>query len=256
MDNAFILGMGYVGKATAKALDIPYYFTRHDSNISLKEGAKKLLCFICLPTLTDEQGEQKEARKVIHDYIAQLKEYGSRSIFVIRSTVLPGTCRALSEEFGVIVASCPEFLSEDTWEKDAVNPRMIVIGTDTPAARIPLEDLWKKVPTKIRIFTDTVTAETLKYTFNTFGATKIVFANQIYDICEKNGADYEIIHNALHKHPWGSKHHFKVVHKGGRGAGGHCFPKDLKAFATYGDSKLLKTVSELNHEYLGKSGKQ
>lgn len=257
MNDAFILGgLGYVGKATAKSLNIPYYFTRHESNISLEEGAKKQFCFICLPTPTDREGQQTEARKVIHDYIAQIKEYGGRNIFVIRSTVLPGTCRALSEELGVMVASSPEFLSEKTWEEDAIKPRMLVIGADSQAVKIALVEAWKNVKCKLRIETDTVTSEMIKYTFNTFGVTKVVFANQIYDICQKNGADYEMIHYALHKHPWGSKEHFKVEHKGGRGGGGTCFPKDVLAFAKYSNSPLLQKVEELNLDYLAKSGKK
>jgi len=254
-EDAFILGYGYVGKATAKALEIPYYFSRGDSNITLKEGAKKLFCFICLPTPTDEKGRQDEARKVIHDYISQMKEYGGRNIFVIRSTVIPGTCKALTEEFGVMVASNPEMLSEDTWEEDALKPRIKIIGADDIPSRNALVTLWKPIRSKIEVITDTVTAETLKYVFNAFFATKIVFANQVYDICEKNGANYKTIREALMKHPWGSKHHFKVIHKGGRGAGGHCFPKDLKVFAKYSSSDLLKKVEELNIKYLQGSHK-
>ncbi len=254
--DSFVIGHGFVGKATMKALNISHFFSRSESNISLEEGAKKQFCFICLPTPTDREGQQTEGRKVIHDYIAQMKDYGTRCIFVIRSTVLPGTCRALSEELGVMVASNPEFLSEETWEEDAVKPRILVIGADSPAVSIPLVDAWKNTKCKIRITTDTITAETLKYAFNMFMVTKVVYANQIYDICERVGANYKVIREALHEHPWGSKHHFKVMHKGGRGAGGHCFPKDLKAFAKFSNSKLLQTMEELNNEYLGKSGKQ
>lgn len=256
MQDAFIIGYGYVGKGTAKALDIPYYFTRHDSNISLEEGAKKQFCFICLPTPTDSQGQQTEARKVIHDYIAQIKGYGGRNIFVIRSTVLPGTCKALSEEFGVMVASAPEFLSEDTWEYDALNPKIIVLGTDNMAVKIALENAFKDVKCKLRLSSSTITAETFKYAFNTFMANKVVFANQLYDICQNNGADYNVIRFGLTNHHWGSRNHWRVEDKGGRGAGGHCLKKDLTAFAKYSNSKLLQTLDELNTGYLNQSGKQ
>jgi len=254
--DSFIIGLGYVGKATAKALDIPYHFTRTDSNITLEEGAKKKFCFICLPTPTNEKGGQEEARKVISDYIKQITQYNKRIIFVIRSTVLPGTARALAIENEAMVASCPEFLSEDTWEQDAIKPRILVIGADSIPVKIALENAWKDSPAKIRISTTTTTAETFKYAFNSFMTTKVVWANALYDICQANGADYEVIRGGLMKHPWGSKHHFKVLHKGGRGAGGHCFPKDIKAFAKYGNSKFLKMVEEINKEYLDSSQKE
>src|ERR1035437_1589504 len=197
-DDAFVIGNGFVGKGTRLALDIPWYFSRQESNITLNEGAKKKWCFICLPTPTNENGGQEEARKVIHDYLVQMKSLNPRCIFVIRSTVIPGTARALSEEIGVRVVSCPEFLSEETWEKDSTSPRIIVMGADEQPLRIALENLWKDIPCKVKIVTDTLPAETFKYAFNSFMVTKIAWANSLFDICEKNGADYEMIHYGLH----------------------------------------------------------
>lgn len=256
MNNAFVIGgLGTVGKATRKTFDIPWYFDKKESNINLNEASKKQFCFICLPTPTDERGIQQGLDE-IRGYVRQLKSLGGRNIFVIRSTVIPGTCRALAKQFKVMVASNPETLSENTWERDAVKPKIIVIGADDVPTRNALVNLWGRVKCEHRVVTDTVTAETLKYAFNTFFITKIVFANQIYDICEKNGADYKTIRRALRKHPWGSGHHFKVHHKGGRGAGGKCFPKDLKAFAKYANSDLFKEVERLNSKYLQRSGKK
>ena len=275
-EDAFIIGKGFVGNATMKALDIQYYFDIKESNITLEEGSKKLYCFICLPTATEANGGQEKALKVIDDYVKQMKEYGNRNIFIIRSTVVPGTCKMLSQKYDVMVASNPETLSEKTWEEDAVNPRTIIIGADDVPTRNALVNIWKpriklnEKGTKIAmnkgfashhgrqglIVTDTVTAETLKYAFNTFFITKIVYANQMYDICEINGANYRIIRQALHQHPWGSKHHFRIIHKGGRGGGGHCFPKDIKLFAKYSNLPFFQKVEELNNEYLTKSKKE
>jgi nucleotide sugar dehydrogenase len=256
MTDAFIIGYGFVGKATAKSLSIEKYFDLQGSNITLEEGSKMNWCFICLPTPTNEHGNQAEGRKIIHDYIGQLKDLGFKGVFVIRSTVIPGTCKALAEEWGVRVASCPETLSEDTWEEDAIHPRIIFAGADDLETRNALMLLWNHVPSKIRIFTDTVTAETMKYAFNSFFLTKVIWANQMYDVCQKNGANYKVIREALHEHPWGSKHHLKAIHKGGRGGGGHCFPKDIKALAKYSNLKLFKVVDELNDKYLSESSKK
>lgn len=255
-DAVVIGGMGIVGQATRKALDIPWFYDLQESNITLEEASKKLFIFFCVPTPTDEKGSQEKGINIIRDYIRQIKEYGNRNIFVVRSTVLPGTCRSLAKEFGVMVASNPETLSEDTWERDAVKPRITIIGADDVPTKNALVELWKPVQAKQTLITDTVTAEMMKYTFNTFFVTKIVFANQIYDACQEVGANYHAIQEALMAHPWGSKHHFKVFHKNGRGGGGKCFPKDIKAFAKWSNSKLLKTVEDLNTEYLSKTNKQ
>jgi len=255
-NDAFVIGgRGMVGKATMKALDIPHCFDTAGSNINLKDASKKLFCFICLPTPTDGRGVQKGVDE-IRGYVRQLKEYKGRNIFVIRSTVIPGTCKAIAEEFDVMVVSNPEFLSEVTWRQDAEKPKMVVVGADDVPSRNAVLGLWKHVKTPIKIVTDTVTAETLKYAFNTFFATKVVWANQVYDICVNNGANYNTIQNALHQHPWGSKNHLRTPHKGGRGAGGNCLPKDLALFAKYGNSDLLKTVQKLNKKYLQESKKK
>lgn len=254
-DCVVIGGLGMIGQATRKSLDIPYYFDLKESNITLEEASKKLFIFLCLPTPTDEKGRQDAGIQVMRDYVQQIKEYGGRNIFVVRSTVIPGTCRALARDFEVMVASNPELLSEDTWERDATHPRLTIIGADDIPTRNALVDLWKSVQSKETVVTDTVTAEMMKYAFNMFFVTKIVFANQIYDACELAGANYKTIREALMSHPWGSKHHFKVFHKGGRGGGGHCFPKDIGAFAKWSNSKLLKVVEELNKEYLQASKK-
>ena len=249
-NDAFVLGgMGVVGKATMRALGIPYYFDSKGSNLDLNEGAKKKWCFICLPTPNDANGEQGKAIEVIRDYVKQIHSLGN-CIFVIRSTVIPGTCRAITQMTGAIVCSNPEFLTEATADADAIKPRMIVTGSDFPPASRELNELWTRVPTKLRINTDTVTAEIIKYTHNLFAITKIVFANQIYDACALVGADYMAVHKFLHNHPWGSKHHFEVIHQGGRGAGGRCFPKDLKAFAQWSNLDFFKQLEVMNNHYL------
>lgn len=255
MKDAFIIGYGVVGQATAKTFSIPYHFDLKESNITLKQGARKKYCFICTPTPTDKKGSQNEGRKIIHDYIAQLTDLGFKGLFIIRSTVIPGTCKAMAEEFKCRVASCPETLSDDTWQEDSIKPRVIIAGADTPEDLKIMKDLWIPIHCKNRVFTDTVTSETLKYAFNSFFLTKIIWANQIYDICTKNGASYGKIAKALKQHPWGSRHHLTIVHKGGRGGGGKCFPKDIKALSAYSNLPFFKLVDELNDEYLSKSKK-
>jgi nucleotide sugar dehydrogenase len=255
-DCVVIGGMGFVGRATRMSLNITHYFDLKESNITLEQASKKLFIFLCLPTPTDEKGGQESGVNLARDYIRQIKEYGGRNIFVVRSTVIPGTCRALAKEFDVMVCSNPELMSEDTWERDATNPRLTILGADDIPSRNALVDLWKPVKSKKTIVVDTVTSEMMKYAFNTFFISKIVYANQIYDACEKAGANYKEIREALMYHPWGSKHHFKVFHKGGRGGGGHCFPKDIKAFAKWSNLPFFQKVEELNNKYLLESRKE
>ena len=254
-DAVVIGGTGFVGRSTMKSLNLKYYYTNTENNISLKEASKKQFIIFCTPTPTNEKYTQ-EGIDIIDGYIKQIKEYGGRNIFIVRSTVLPGTCKNLAEKYDVMVAHNPEFLSEDTWEDDAIHPKGIVIGADDVPTRIAVTNLWKNYKIKNFIVTDTVTSEMIKYAYNLFFLTKVIWANQIYDICQTNGAKYNTIKEAIYAHPWGTHHHLKPVHKGGRGGGGHCFPKDVKAFSKYSNLKLFQVIDELNDGYLQASRKK
>ena len=254
-DVVVIGGTGFVGRATMKSLNIKYQFSLSESNITLEEASKKQFIIFCTPTPTNPKDKQ-EGVDIIDGYIQQIKEYGGRNIFIIRSTVLPGTCKHLAEKYDVMVASNPELLSEDTWEDDAIHPKAIIIGADDVPTRIAVTNLWKSYKIKNFIVTDTITSETIKYAFNLFFLTKVIWANQIYDICQVNGAKYNTVKEAIYAHPWGTHHHLKPIHKGGRGGGGHCFPKDIKAFAKYSNLRLFQVIDELNDGYLQASRKK
>ena len=230
MEGACVIGYGIVGKATAKGLGITQYIDLTGSTISVELAAKCRFVFLCLPTPTvDGQCDTS----VIRDYIKQIHDRGGRPVFVIRSTVIPGTSRKIMDELGIkTIASNPEFLTESNWEYESTHPGLVVIGADDEKTRKALKAVYEGRWRGVQIFeTDNITAETIKYALNTFFVNKVVFANNIYDFCQTSGANYETIKKVLEFHPWGSKNHFTVWHKGGRGAGGKCLFKDLDSFA-------------------------
>lgn len=249
MNNACIIGYGTVGKATALAFGIDKHFdTNGDSNITLTEAADCRYVFICLPTPT-KTGVCDTT--VIRDTIKQVEGIRANPLYIIRSTVTPGTARAIMDNLGMDrVASNPEFLTESTWELDAKRPVMAVIGADNPdygrEVKAIYEGRYKYFEPKV---TDTITAEMTKYVFNSFFALKVVFAEEMNGIAQKIGANYTYIRDRLLEHPWGSGHHFYVNHKGKKGFGGKCLPKDLEAFANFSRSNLLLKVQEINDGY-------
>ncbi|MEK9183604.1 MAG: hypothetical protein AAB890_00835, partial [Patescibacteria group bacterium] len=100
-------------------------------------------------------------------------------------------------------------------------------------------------------------SEIFKFTRNAFFALKVTFANQVYDLCESFGEDYERIKDLMHADPWMSKHHFHVTHGGYRGFGGKCLPKDLKTYIKIFKSRKLKpelfeAVEKINNDLLRK----
>jgi UDPglucose 6-dehydrogenase len=249
VDNACIVGYGIVGKATALAFGIRnHYDINGDSTITLFDAANFRYVFLCLPTPTIDGKCDVSA---IRDTIKEIESIKKNPIYIIRSTTIPGTARALMEEFGMDrIVSNPEFLTESTWELDAKRPDMAIIGGENPSYIAEVKAIYDARYKYLTVrSTNTITAEMVKYAFNTFFATKVVFANEIYDTCQEVGANYSVVRELLMAHPWGSSHHFFVEHKGGRGAKGKCLPKDLEAFATFSGSKLLQTVKEINDRF-------
>jgi nucleotide sugar dehydrogenase len=255
MDNAVIIGKGMVGNATAHAFGIKKHFDIKGSNVTLKEAAENRYIFICLPTMVTNS---RYHTRDIFDIIKQIAGYGKQNVFIVRSTVYPGFARSVMTRVGIRwVVSNPEFLTEDTWKEDIENPDIIVVGADTKSF---LDDVWGIYKGRYKgaeIFkTDTVTAEMAKLVINGFYSTKVVFANQISDYAKNAKANYETIKNIMYARKWIGKNHLDVHHKGGRGAGGKCLPKDLEALREYSSLPLIHTVWGINKGYLMKGKKK
>ena len=96
-------------------------------------------------------------------------------------------------------------------------------------------------------------AEMVKYFGNTWFSAKVVFANQMYDLCQKLGIDYDRVKDSVAADKRIGRSHLDVMHGGYRGYGGACLPKDTRSLIQFGealgvDLKLLKTVEEINNE--------
>ena len=243
VDNC-VIGYGTIGRTTAQVFGIKKHFSRHDSNITLNEAAHCKFIFLCLPTPTVNGSCDISAIEAV---VKQLSEIGCSGVIVNRSTVTPGTVKNLVEKYNVAIVSNPEFLTEKTAEYDSKHPDIIVIGSDVPAWGEALRGLYESRFKGVNTFlTDSVTAETVKYAINTFYATKVIFANEIYDLAQRNGANYEKIKEIMYKRKWIGQNHLDVWFNGKRGVHGRCLPKDLEAFANYSNSSLLRQVLTLN----------
>jgi UDPglucose 6-dehydrogenase len=256
MNNAVVIGYGMVGKATAHAFGIKDYFSRHDATLTLEQASRLRYHFICLPTPNSPNGRYETEH--IKDIIKQIVEYGGgQNVFILRSTVLPGTTKALCDSTGTkAIIHVPEFLSESTWQADAEHPDIIVIGGDRPNYREDVASIFRARYRGVDIFeTDSVTSELIKCSRNALYSTKVIFANEIYEIAQTVGANYETIKQALYQSNWVGKNHLEVNYQrpdwngSKRGLHGKCLPKDLTALAEFSGSKLLKTVLELNETY-------
>lgn len=247
MKDAIVVGRGMVGRATMNAFGIDKYYSKSSSNVNLDDIPSFKYIFLCLPTPTVDGLCDTSA---IDYYINKLK-VTEKNIFIIRSTVIPGTCRRLAKETQAKIVHVPEFLSEDTWEDDSTNPDLVVIGGDDPHFVNDVLAIMKSRYTRGEfITTDSMTAEMIKYSINVFYATKVVLANQLYDYCQEHEINYETVKQAMYKRKFIDKNHLDVWSKGGRGAGGKCLDKDLEAFAYTSKLSLFEEANKLNKYYL------
>jgi len=102
-------------------------------------------------------------------------------------------------------------------------------------------------------------AETVKYFGNTWFSVKVSFANQMYDLCQKLGIDYDRMVEAAAADKRIGRTHLNIFHKGYRGYGGKCLPKDIKALIQLADKKgvdlkLHKVAEEINNKLMEEQG--
>ena len=181
-----------------------------------------------------------------------------RHIVAIRSTVLPGT----NEKVGEIIAqasglvrgkdftivSNPEFLREGTSVKDYFNPPLTLVGTDMPEAETVFREIYKGIEAEF-ICTDIRVAEMMKYVNNTYHALKIVFGNEVGNICKELNIDSHKVMEIFCKDKQLniSPYYFKP----GFAYGGSCLPKDMKALKTlahdhYVEVPVIEAIGESN----------
>ena len=254
-----IVGHGFVGKATdwgfnkrvSKFIVDPLL----DTSVSDLKDFQPEIVFICVPTPMDEDGSQDSS--IIEKVIKELILYCPNAIKVVKSTVLPSLLDKLHKLDSKIIYN-PEFLREKHANMDFINSDMIIFGGDRNISSEVSNTYLKhsRCKTKEHIFTDLKTASLVKYSINTFLASKVIFFNELHSIYEKlDGNDsWESVVNIISRDNRIGESHMDVPgHDGRKGFGGACFPKDSKALLEYAKKQnielsVLKSVVSKNNK--------
>ena len=269
-----IIGQGFVGSAVREGLKKFYKVKAFDIDSAKCYNLSKLgvsnhddlvrwadILFVCLPTPMRKDGScdtrllEKEIAKI--DDVARNDTKRNRPIIIIKSTVPPGTTRELNSAATICpVLFSPEFLTEANSFEDFKNQTRIIIGGNKnyyfKAAKKVKQMFRKPFPSIPIVITEWQTAEMIKYFTNCFLATKVTFANQMYQICLDNNLDYDkVTELALFDDRIGKSHLAVPGPDGDLGFGGHCFPKDLAAMIAFGainngNTEFLQTVQDFN----------
>ena len=250
-DAVVIGGLGVVGQATRNLFGIEDYFDTRGSNLNLRDAAKRKYVFITLPTEPSLDGYDIEH---IYEILRQMKQYpSSKKLYILRSTVIPGTTDALSTRLKLDnIVYMPEFLTMRTIKQDTFNPDILVVGATRKTFGQEIMNLAKahikNQPEEFLV--GTREAEMIKLGINMFYVTKVVWANQIYDVCQRNKVDYEVVKDAFEKRKFMSRNHFDIWVDNYRGAGGKCLRKDLIAFNRAFGMPLFTRMEHLNEELI------
>ncbi len=258
-----IIGVGMVGGAMKRYFENnevrPLVYDKYKNLGSLEEVMEADIIFISVPTPYNEKDGGFDL-SAVEEAFGFLKDLSK--IVVIKSTVLPGTTEKMQEKYPQHkILFNPEFLTQSTADNDMAYPDRQIIGYTKQSYNVagdvvrilPLAPFERIIPA--------TEAEMVKYFGNTWFSTKVVFANQIYDVCAKLGLDYNSVRDCAAADKRIGPSHLDIFHGGYRGYGGACLPKDTRALIQFGEKlgvsmELLKRVEEINNSLVADGQKE
>lgn len=263
-----IIGQGFVGNSIKEGLikDYPHLLTfDYKKELSNCESLKHLVdksdyIFICIPTPMNRDGSCfiDYVEKLIQDIydICSYDQYLVSKVIILKPTIPPGTTlrfQRVYPKFDFIFN--PEFLTEANAVNDFKNQNRIILGGEDNNALNEVSDLYKKSFPFVPIVKMTAEeAEMVKYVTNIFLATKVIFANEIYQICESLHINFDNVINASKLDKRLGESHWKVPGPDGDlGFGGSCFYKDINALKFFAnennvDTTLVDAVIDKNNK--------
>jgi UDPglucose 6-dehydrogenase len=242
MQEIGIVGQGFVGSAVREGMQNyfkvfafdkdPNKFSNTTSIFNVVENTE--LTFLCVPTPMRKSGQcDLNILNAALDEISKSATALNKKnyIVVIKSTIPPGTTDYLSAIYNNLeLVFNPEFLTEANAVDDYKNQNRIVIGGDRPGTTKVKQVFSKAFPKVPIIKTSATIAEMIKYVTNTFLALKVSYANEMYQICQGLGIDYDkVIEYARYDERLGNSHWSVPGPDGDFGFSGSCFPKDVQA---------------------------
>ena len=229
-----VIGHGFVGEAQSFAFSPIASIKVYDidplkANATLEEIYQCDFVFVAVPTPMFMDGTQDIS------YIENVFEKAQPGpIYIIKSTVLPGTTARLVEKFpNLNIIFSPEFLTQRTAKLDMLTQARIIFGGDRVLTERVEKLFTERFMNRNIIHTDSTTAELIKYMNNSFFATKVSIMNEFKRLSDALGTNWEdALHGFTSDCRIGDSHLHVPGPDGKAGYGGVCFPKDVNAIAT------------------------
>ena len=253
-----IVGYGFVGKALHNALteDVkimiidPILGTSIDDLVPFQPQ----FTFLTLPTPMKKDGSQDIS--IIKNTFQELFDQNINSNIILKSTVTPDNLLHLKKSMEFIYN--PEFLREKSANSDFINGNIILFGGSNnlceEASNFYIN--YTLCKEKKHFITDLVTASLVKYTINSFLATKVIYFNQLKTLLDLSNSEESwenFIKIVSSDNRIGNSHMDVPGHDGRKGFGGACFPKDISALESFANDKdfnfsLIKEVIKVNNK--------
>mgnify|MGYP001610084135 CR=1 FL=1 len=253
-----ICGLGYVGKAYNKMFPDAVLYDKLKGIGTKNEINKTDMVVVAVPTNPMPDGSLDMS--IIEEVVGWIET----PLILIKSALMPGTVDYLKEKYNKRITVSVEMVGEGKyfipyWKyphpENPLYHSFIIVGGDEKDATETANYLWHKMSPEIDIhIVSAVEAEICKMMENTWGAMKVSFANDIYEICQRYGANYTKVLQA-----WGAdgrveKMHMRVI-DGKRGWKSKCYDKDIPGLIRASElkgyePKLIKAVVEANKEHL------
>jgi UDPglucose 6-dehydrogenase len=241
-----IIGKGFVGSAVANGFDKdceqvivdPWY-----NNNTLDEVLDCKLVFVCVPTPVAEDGSCDTT--IAKDVLTELNRLQYKGVVVIKSTIIPDYLQEFKKEYALKIVYNPEFLTEANADDDFKNPPFQVFGGKWRDCEIVEKAYLRHSSVRIvpTFKVDLTTASLLKYTINSWLATKVTFFNELKELHELGSSmvSWEQFTDMLSRDERVGNSHMQVPGPDGEpGFGGHCLPKDTEALLNYANKKNIK----------------
>ena len=246
MLNLGIIGKGFVGSAVAngfnKDCEQIIVDPKYTDN-TIEDVLDCKLIFVCVPTPVAEDGSCDVS--IAKDVLTELNRRQYKGVVVIKSTIIPDYLHEFKKTYDLKIVYNPEFLTEANADEDFKNPPFQVFGGKWRDCEV-VEKAYLRY-SSVRIVptfkVDLTTASLLKYTINSWLATKVTFFNELKELHELGSSmvSWEQFTDMLSRDERIGKSHMQVPGPDGEpGFGGHCLPKDTEALLNYANKKNIK----------------
>ncbi len=255
------IGQGFIGKNMADDFEARgYKIVRYD-NEGYKANKDLIktcdFVFVAVPTPSTPKGFDASILREV------LRLVGDGKTAVIKSTIKIGTTEKFQKLYPKkYILHSPEFLTEKNAVRDTKFPPRNIIGY-TKKSKVKAAEVLKLLPKSPHNFlVNSREAELVKYMGNNFLFLKVIFANVVYNLAKRNKVNYDIVADIVGHDSRIGHSHLAVTHqsgpktKMGRGAGGHCFLKDMSAFVEmFREAKLKSKEDRIALEFLNQAVK-